>query len=409
MTVNIESLSDPNQLSKCTMEDLLANLSKINDQISSYDSSTGDSHDALFVSCQDLLEGARAELRRSALAADARTKPTLKKVLSALMKTLRVQKRQSDAGNSSVVEQLMKEVDEITKELNSSGSTPTNGKIASTVAAASATPGLPTSAQEYQSRLVQHGKELYKHPPALPPPAVVMAGPVEVPPPQRDPVTRRLSFFMPFEDCTPKSGGVKRKAKSTAVLIPDFHPNVTPDEVLLGGAFGGTYFRDIHSAVTNISYKGTDVVASTLPPAWLEQFPPKARSKCLTSSVYRTSVNKFQVKCGGSLGMWEVRFDSALFTTFQLPSWHSHILFISRLVGSATPIPTDGSNGIVGSIVVVVPRTMLGKLRDGSPWRVRKDDSNPNCAIKFCSRRPPPWDRPKAIIRNNSGMRYRSP
>jgi hypothetical protein len=378
-----------NCINLASMEDLIANLSKVNDQISSDDSSAGEGHDVPFVSCHDLLEGFRVELRRPAPFSEVRTKPAMKKVLAALMKTLRLRKRQRNVENSSAVEQLMKEVEEITKEMDSSESHPGGGKIAPTTSAASITPGLPTSVQEYQSRLVKHGKDLYKHPPALPPSAVVIAEQMVVPPPQRDGVTRRLSFFMPFEECVPISG-VKRNAKSAAFLIPDFHPNVTPDEVLLGGAFGGTYFRDIHSAVTNIRYNSSDVLASTLPSAWLEQFPPKSRSTLLTSGVYRASVNKFQVKCGGSLGMWEVRFALDVPRTVAIAAaWLSHVFCSSsRRVGSVTPIPTDGSNGIVDSIAVVVPRTTRGKSRDGGLWRVQKDDSNPNCAIKFCSRPP---------------------
>ena len=82
---------------------------------------------------------------------------------------------------------------------------------------------------------------------------------------------------------------------------PEFVPNTTPEEVLRGGAFGGTYFRPIISAVTDISYKSDDVLADTVQPEWIAGLP----AKMLTSDVYRTEVNKHGVKCGGSLGMWE--------------------------------------------------------------------------------------------------------
>ena len=36
---------------------------------------------------------------------------------------------------------------------------------------------------------------------------------------------------------------------------PDFKPNLTPREVLKHGSFGGTYWRPIHSCVTNKNYK----------------------------------------------------------------------------------------------------------------------------------------------------------
>ena len=38
--------------------------------------------------------------------------------------------------------------------------------------------------------------------------------------------------------------------------FPDFQPNLTPKQVLQTGAFGGTYFRPIHSAITGHDYAG---------------------------------------------------------------------------------------------------------------------------------------------------------
>ena len=81
----------------------------------------------------------------------------------------------------------------------------------------------------------------------------------------------------------------------------EFFPNRTPEEVLRGGAFGGTYFRPITSAVTNISYKSSDVLADTVQPEWIAGL----KADQLTSMTYRTEKNKYGVKCGGSLGMWE--------------------------------------------------------------------------------------------------------
>jgi hypothetical protein len=55
------------------------------------------------------------------------------------------------------------------------------------------------------------------------------------------------------------------------------------------------------SAVTNTEYKAHDVLNDTLPKEWIDGIP----TTWLTSTLYRDHVNKFGVKCGGSLGMWE--------------------------------------------------------------------------------------------------------
>ena len=42
--------------------------------------------------------------------------------------------------------------------------------------------------------------------------------------------------------------------------FPDFKPNLTPKQVFKMGSFGGTYFRDISSSVTDKKYKGKTVI-----------------------------------------------------------------------------------------------------------------------------------------------------
>ena len=81
---------------------------------------------------------------------------------------------------------------------------------------------------------------------------------------------------------------------------PDFRPNLTPKEVLQMGSFGGTYFRPIYSSVTKMKY--SDEVWKELPTDWLEGLNVK---KQISSSIYYEEVNKYKVKCGGSLQMWE--------------------------------------------------------------------------------------------------------
>ena len=82
---------------------------------------------------------------------------------------------------------------------------------------------------------------------------------------------------------------------------PDFKPNVTPKNVFKKGAFGGTYFRPIHSSITNKYYQPIDVI-SEFPKSW---FKSMNINKKVISSNYDKKVNKYGVKCGSSLEEWE--------------------------------------------------------------------------------------------------------
>jgi hypothetical protein len=98
---------------------------------------------------------------------------------------------------------------------------------------------------------------------------------------------------------------IPKRAKNGDLLFSDhseFKPNLSPEEVLRAGSFGGTYFRPITSAVTNIKYKSSDVLASSVAPEWIEGLDKATQ---LTSVNYNIKVNKWGAKCGGSLGMWE--------------------------------------------------------------------------------------------------------
>ena len=138
----------------------------------------------------------------------------------------------------------------------------------------------PKNLTEYHNRLVTQKKEIWKTPVVLPP------------------------DFPNLVKIEAEKQPLPKRAKNGDLIFADhkeFVPNHTPEEVLRGGSFGGTYFRPITSAVTNISYKSADVLASTVQPEWIKGLP----ANMLTSSTYRTEINKFGAKCGGSLGMWE--------------------------------------------------------------------------------------------------------
>jgi hypothetical protein len=155
----------------------------------------------------------------------------------------------------------------------------------------SSSTGLPSSTAVYLARLTKQQKELYKNPPAMPPsPSVVVEEKFQSLP-QRDQKTGELTFTV----------GDRSEATLAAVL-KQFHPNRTPEEVLRGGGFGGTYFRSIISAVTNQQYTAKQAVTMTLPKDWIVGLDQKT---VLSSQKYNQQVNKYKSKCGGSLGMWE--------------------------------------------------------------------------------------------------------
>jgi len=152
----------------------------------------------------------------------------------------------------------------------------------------SKTAGLPKSAAVYRSRLTSQSKEMYKDPPAMPPAAITIEDSM-APAPKRNKTTGELTFVCGDDD------GISSALK-------DFKPNRTPEEVLRAGSFGGTYYRPIASAVTNVRYSSSAVLKDSVRPEWIEGLN---KSRMITSSTYDKSVNKFGVKCGGSLGMWE--------------------------------------------------------------------------------------------------------
>jgi len=144
------------------------------------------------------------------------------------------------------------------------------------------------TAAEYRERLLVQGKyhdskpgsrardgEL-KDPPLLPPLVRVLGNIGKEP-------ERRKNGTFSFPDC------------------PEFSPNLSPQQVLQMGAFGGTYFRDIISAVTGHRHHGLEII-SEFPKEW---FAALDLEKQVTSQTYQKAVNHYKVACGGSLGMWE--------------------------------------------------------------------------------------------------------
>ncbi|TYJ51257.1 hypothetical protein B9479_008184 [Cryptococcus floricola] len=79
-----------------------------------------------------------------------------------------------------------------------------------------------------------------------------------------------------------------------------FAPNLTPEEMFAGGAFGGGFFRDVYSRVANRQLSSAEAIAS-LP----FTLPPSLHAQLLTSPTRQASVNRFKVTAGQSLQEWE--------------------------------------------------------------------------------------------------------
>jgi hypothetical protein len=218
--------------------------------------------------------------------------------LSACQKSFRLQRRQniSDKTHKSVWDALLKLTDEVLIQSRVSGQRDdgaeevVEGEESQEDGMNEGNPAsLPKTVAQYAARLKQQGKELHKTPPALPP-GTVTVYPGAAPLPKRDPGTGRLNFVR------------GQNGDDIDDILKEFTPNTTPEEILRGGAFGGTYFRSIQSAVTNRKYNGADVVRDTLHPDWYRDLDV---SRYLTSPSYDASINRYRAKCGGSLDMWE--------------------------------------------------------------------------------------------------------
>ena len=81
----------------------------------------------------------------------------------------------------------------------------------------------------------------------------------------------------------------------------EFKPNKTARQVLREGSFGGTYFRPIYSSITKRKYTSKEVIKE-YPKSWFQGIDV---DKMITSSKYDKNVNKYGVKCGSTLEMWE--------------------------------------------------------------------------------------------------------
>lgn len=92
-----------------------------------------------------------------------------------------------------------------------------------------------------------------------------------------------------------------KKDKDGCLIFPD-HPNFkvnrTPKEVIEAGAWQGTYFRPIHSAVTGKDYKDVHHKYK-----FFNSIPEDKLSRPLSQAD--VTINKYGVKVGSTLEFWE--------------------------------------------------------------------------------------------------------
>jgi hypothetical protein len=74
---------------------------------------------------------------------------------------------------------------------------------------------------------------------------------------------------------------------------PEFRPNLSPKEIFEFGSFGGTYWRPIHSSVTNKDYKD---IYKNYPANWWKNTPIDYLTRDWKD--YDKSINKYGVQVG---------------------------------------------------------------------------------------------------------------
>lgn len=120
------------------------------------------------------------------------------------------------------------------------------------------------------------------------------------------PLYREVVKAGPESHVTQEKGSINvpKRNKHNELVFSDFkefRPNLTPAEVMQRGSFGGTYWRPIYSGVTGQKLSGQ---WKEFPKSWYKGLSVKEE---LTRSWnnYSKSTNRYGVKCGGTLDMWE--------------------------------------------------------------------------------------------------------
>lgn len=97
---------------------------------------------------------------------------------------------------------------------------------------------------------------------------------------------------------------------------PDFKPNLTPAEIFEMGSFGGTYWRPIHSSVTNSDYDDKQYLKHE----YLRDISPDKMTR--PWDQYSTEINKYKVHVGQTLEEWEKKHWITEYDPYGWVQWY---------------------------------------------------------------------------------------
>ncbi len=160
--------------------------------------------------CIDLLEELKELTITMALLEYSKIGKYLTKSVKAFKRHKRTESSDSTTSWNNAIESSSELLEKWKKTADKEAKSKTAKKIQN-----SKVPGLPKNSLEYRLRLVTQKKDMYKDPPVLPPPTIIIEA-EKCPLPKRNKSTGELTFVA-GEDSSIKS------------LLKDFHPNRAPE------------------------------------------------------------------------------------------------------------------------------------------------------------------------------------
>lgn len=134
---------------------------------------------------------------------------------------------------------------------------------------------------------------------------VVLSGGKKTLPKEKNINKSKKKYKTMFPEKDSKTGDLKfarLNGTFSEELLKRFTPNLTPEEILRMGSFGGTYFRPIYSSVVKKNLKDQHLEYEKH--GWFKNLDVK---EYVTRSWddYNIKVNKYGVKAGSTLEAWE--------------------------------------------------------------------------------------------------------